>query len=92
MNHFMPTPALTAIPSPTHLDPTHPEHPRRLDGLATAAGEAFGDSLLLVESRPASEEASPPSRSRSRALWSDRRLYAISLVQASPREPARLVP
>jgi acetoin utilization deacetylase AcuC-like enzyme len=47
--------AFTVVPSPTHLDLTHPEHPRRVDGLAEAASAAFGDSLLSVPA-PAAEQ------------------------------------
>jgi len=45
------------VPSPTHVDPTHPEHPRRLEGLAQAAVGAFGDSLLVVPPVAADEGA-----------------------------------
>src|SRR3970040_1375425 len=49
--------AFTVVPSPSHVDPTHPEHPRRLEGLAQAAVEAFGDSLLVVPAVAADEGA-----------------------------------
>ena len=49
--------AFAVVPSPAHLDPTHPEHPRRLEGLAEAAAATFGDSLILVVGSPASEDA-----------------------------------
>jgi acetoin utilization deacetylase AcuC-like enzyme len=49
--------AFTVVPSPSHIDPTHPEHPRRLDGLAEAASAAFGDSLLAIPPVPAKAEA-----------------------------------
>ena len=49
--------AFAVVPSPSHVDPTHPEHPRRLEGLAQAAVEAFGDSLLVVPAVAADEEA-----------------------------------
>jgi len=49
--------AFACVPSPSHIDPTHPEHPRRLEGLAEAAAAAFGDSLIAIEGSPAPEEA-----------------------------------
>src|SRR3990172_491815 len=49
--------AFTAVPSPPHVDPPPPEHPRRLEGLAQAAVGAFGDSLLVVPAAAADEEA-----------------------------------
>src|SRR3970282_1704911 len=49
--------AFTVVPSPSHVDPTHPEHPRRLEGLTEAAVGAFGDSLLVVPAVAADEEA-----------------------------------
>src|SRR3970282_833202 len=57
--------AFTVVPSPTHHDRTHPEHPRRVHGLAEAAAEAFGDSLLSVPAPAADEDdvlaVHPPS-------------------------------
>lgn len=53
----MPCVALAVVPSPAHRDPTHLEHPRRLEGLAEAASSAFGDSLIPVAGSPASEDA-----------------------------------
>ncbi len=47
--------AFACIPSPAHSDPTHPEHPRRLEGLARSAAIAFGDSLMLIAGSPAPE-------------------------------------
>lgn len=49
--------AFACRPSPGHVDPTHPEHPRRLEGLADAVQLAFGDAVLAVEPNPASQEA-----------------------------------
>jgi acetoin utilization deacetylase AcuC-like enzyme len=49
--------AFTIVPSPTHLDPSHPEHPRRLEGLSQAVVGAFGGALLAVSAAPADEEA-----------------------------------
>lgn len=49
--------ALTVVPSPAHFDPTHPEHPRRLDGLAESAEEVFGETILRIGSSAASDEA-----------------------------------
>ncbi|HMK08923.1 MAG TPA: histone deacetylase [Anaerolineales bacterium] len=49
--------AFTVVPSPSHVDPTHPEHPRRLEGLAQAASAAFPDALLVVTAAPASEDS-----------------------------------
>jgi acetoin utilization deacetylase AcuC-like enzyme len=48
--------AFSVVPSPTHVDPTHPEHPRRLEPLL-ASVEGFGESLLKVEAWPASDAA-----------------------------------
>ncbi|HSR48798.1 MAG TPA: histone deacetylase [Anaerolineales bacterium] len=47
--------ALAVVASPTHVDLSHPEHPRRLDGPAEAARQAFGASLLMIEAAPALE-------------------------------------
>jgi acetoin utilization deacetylase AcuC-like enzyme len=44
------------VPSPSHVDPTHPEHPRRLQGAEDAIRMRFEKSLLLVDGEPASEE------------------------------------
>ncbi len=43
------------LPSPEHVDPSHPEHPRRLEGLAEAARRHFGESLEWIEPEAASE-------------------------------------
>jgi acetoin utilization deacetylase AcuC-like enzyme len=48
--------AFTVVASLAHLDPTHPEHPRRLEALSEAAAGAFGDSLLLIQAAPADED------------------------------------
>lgn len=49
--------AFALLPSPQHVDPSHPEHPRRLEGLAEAAERAFGPSLLVVPAVSAPQEA-----------------------------------
>jgi acetoin utilization deacetylase AcuC-like enzyme len=49
--------AFTVVPSPTHLDPTHPEHPRRLEGLAQAAQTTFGSTLQNVQPVPVDDES-----------------------------------
>jgi acetoin utilization deacetylase AcuC-like enzyme len=49
--------AFAVVPSPSHNDPPHPEHPRRLQGLAEAAAGTFGDSLIALEVAEAPEEA-----------------------------------
>ena len=48
---------MAVVPSPAHNDPTHPEHPRRLQGLAEAAEATFADSLIPIVGPPASEAA-----------------------------------
>jgi acetoin utilization deacetylase AcuC-like enzyme len=45
------------VPSATHVDPTHPEHPRRLGGLAEATEAAFGGKLRSVPAAAADEAA-----------------------------------
>ena len=52
-----PVVSLTVVPSPGHFDPTHPEHPRRLEGLAQAASGAFAETLHIVPPAEAEEEA-----------------------------------
>jgi acetoin utilization deacetylase AcuC-like enzyme len=49
--------AFAVVGSPTHLDPTHPEHPRRLEGLAEAASAAFGRALQNVQATPVDDES-----------------------------------